>query len=989
MSMRWFAASLAPSRSHIEWFGRPTRASWARVLAATCTSACLLWWGGPAAALDSDGDGLTDAEEVSRVRTVPFSPNQLITEPADNTIAVFAVFAADLDGDGDLDALSASDSVSGDDDKIAWYENRLAEASADFGPERLISTQAGFAADVFAADLDGDSDPDVLAAWRHDNKIAWYENRLDEPSADFGDQQVITTDANFLYSIFAVDLDGDEDPDLLSASRYDDKIAWYENRLDEASADFGPQQVITTAADGALSVFAVDLDGDGDPDALSASGHDDKIAWYENRLDEASADFGPQQVITTAADFAHDVYAVDLDGDTDPDVLSVSYNDDKVAWYENHLDEASADFGPQQVISTMANGLAVSAADLDGDADPDVLSADGVAWYENRLNEPTADISSERAISLPGDGAYSIFVADLDGDGDRDVLTGFRFDSKVGWYENPGTDPLDSDTDDDGLTDGLEVISLGTDPGDPDSDDDGLSDGDEVDVHGTDPLDSDSDGDGLLDPFEIANGFDPLVGGEETQDPDFDGLDNLGEQATGTDPNDADTDDDGLSDGDEVNAYPTDPLDPDTDGDGLLDGDEVNLHGTDPLNPDSDDDGLSDLDEVNVYPTDPLNPDSDSDGLNDHIELIFHATDPLDPDTDGDGFDDDREVRAGSDPKSPASTPGPPQPTLYDASLIIHAFGKEMATGTASTQITSTFFAIPLGYDCDSAPCSNSILQGGHPATGMGVLGIGSGATRPILMPQSAFGVSGVTGYRSVEYPYLYSQTYATFANAEGTFFAGGGPAAGKGTDSHVGQFPGLWGSWVIREGENGFGGTMALLGQLGAWKAWASWSIGGGTWAGITSWNMIPALGRSKDDPLNPYTNTGTFWNLAYFVSTMRSKVGTGTPWTTGSVTLYVKTLFPSFFDSTTIRRAGYDNRNVSGIGTIQLVTPGLTHWQHTALEHTGHIAILRLRFVPEPGALPLLAVGAGALVLLHRVNRRRIGDSSRSSAAPRDRRD
>ena len=71
---------------------------------------------------------------------------------------------------------------------------------------------------------------------------------------------------------------------MLSASRDDDKVAWYENltiNLNGPSSpgSFGTQQVITTSTDGAYSVYAIDLDGDGDADVLSASWNDDKIAW--------------------------------------------------------------------------------------------------------------------------------------------------------------------------------------------------------------------------------------------------------------------------------------------------------------------------------------------------------------------------------------------------------------------------------------------------------------------------------------------------------------------------------------------------------------------------------------------------------------------------------------------------------------------------------------------------------------------------------------
>jgi len=42
------------------------------------------------------------------------------------------------------------------------------------------------------------------------------------------------------------------------------------------------RHTISTRADGAYSVYAVDVDDDGDMDVLSASWEDGKIAWYEN-----------------------------------------------------------------------------------------------------------------------------------------------------------------------------------------------------------------------------------------------------------------------------------------------------------------------------------------------------------------------------------------------------------------------------------------------------------------------------------------------------------------------------------------------------------------------------------------------------------------------------------------------------------------------------------------------------------------------------------
>ena len=48
------------------------------------------------------------------------------------------------------------------------------------------------------------------------------------------------------------------------------------------AGSYSAQRVISVDAEGARSVYAADVDGDGDVDALSASYTDDTVAWYEN-----------------------------------------------------------------------------------------------------------------------------------------------------------------------------------------------------------------------------------------------------------------------------------------------------------------------------------------------------------------------------------------------------------------------------------------------------------------------------------------------------------------------------------------------------------------------------------------------------------------------------------------------------------------------------------------------------------------------------------
>ena len=79
------------------------------------------------------------------------------------------------------------------------------------------------------------------------------------------------------------------------------------------------EHIITTDALGAVSVYAIDMDGDQDIDVLSASVDDNKIAWYENDGNQSFT----MHTISTAAVYAFCVFAIDMDGDLD--ILQQNY----------------------------------------------------------------------------------------------------------------------------------------------------------------------------------------------------------------------------------------------------------------------------------------------------------------------------------------------------------------------------------------------------------------------------------------------------------------------------------------------------------------------------------------------------------------------------------------------------------------------------------------------------------------------------------------
>jgi hypothetical protein len=300
---------------------------------------------------------------------------------------------------------------------------------------------------------------------------------------------------------------------------------------------------------------------------------------------------------------------------------------------------------------------------------------------------------------------------------------------------------------------------------------------------------------------------------------------------------------------------------------------------------------------------------------------------------------------------------------LYSGSLVLHAFANDTTSGSQPPYATYTFQALPLGAYCNpgngGASCDTATLHNGAPLTGSGsaltmTTGMGTALSHFTL---AASDLRRTTFGSLPPYPRAsYTLTTASLRNATGHFAAGAGP----GSFSFFPK-PANGGTRVrVTAGPKQFGGVMRLIGRFGTRNAG---STPAGAWYGIFPDWGLNVVGES-------YASMGTVQGTLFFESPTStftsSAVITGFPWTTGraSVSAAEAYRFP-----TRLVRSGYDNRTPAGAGTIQMVSPRLTRW--AAGSHWGDIAVLRLKFAPEPGSWLLLAAGAAALGLLRRAHR------------------
>ena len=289
-----------------------------------------------------------------------------------------------------------------------------------------IDNNLGSAQGLRIADLDLDGDEDIIACGKTGDDINWYES---DGSGSYT-ERLIDGNLNGATGIAVNDIDGDGDLDIFATARDGDEVALYTND--------GSQSFTKTVIDSDLiephHVECTDLNDDGYMDLIATGRVSDKIIWYSN---DGSQNF-TENVLRDDLNGAITFFISDIDEDFDKDIIVAELDGNKVAFLSNDGSESFTN----TTIASVNRVRAVSAADVDGDGDIDILatgdnsSGDEVVWYSNDGSENFTAIAIESSIGS----ANHLQIVDIDGDNDKDVIVTSFQDDDVLWYENDGSE---------------------------------------------------------------------------------------------------------------------------------------------------------------------------------------------------------------------------------------------------------------------------------------------------------------------------------------------------------------------------------------------------------------------------------------------------------------------------------------------------------------------------------------------------------------------
>jgi hypothetical protein len=358
---------------------------------------------------------------------------------ADGYNYAYGISAGDIDGDGDLDLVSADGYVG-----LYWFEN---DGKGNF-TKHVIREQRSERGELLErhclADMNDDGWLDVVIIDNTNGCVLWFENPRDPRQSPWPMRYIDQGLLPGAYDVATGDLMGNGTLSVVASSwRKGNQFAWYEKRWGDWIKHVIDPFIMETR-----TVCPVDIDGDGRIDVLGTASREGEVVWYKNPGDPIHKPWR-KTVIDSAARPIHG-HPCDMDGDGGVDVVMAlgmgnwdhnpKYH--QIAWYEHGGKPGRGPWRKHIIAEYFPNAFEAVAGDLDGDGQIEVVASSWADEGRIALFKHDGDPRGEWSMQVLKDKwplANQVLLADLNGDGRLDIVgSAERGSNEVRWWRNEG-----------------------------------------------------------------------------------------------------------------------------------------------------------------------------------------------------------------------------------------------------------------------------------------------------------------------------------------------------------------------------------------------------------------------------------------------------------------------------------------------------------------------------------------------------------------------